>query len=321
LIFLLCAASFTIVLTLGGGPQATTLEAAIYQSLRADFDPARAAGLALLQVLLCIILGLTILRAGMPQTQATLRLKTQRYDGASTCAQVMDRAALIVLTLLVLLPLTTLVSKGLPSLGMSSLVLRATFTSLLFAGSSAALACAFAYVLAHAAARNKRLASLSQLTSFAGVVLPPAVIATGWFLIAINTTGLTIIAPLLIIALNSLLALPYAYGVMFPAMRSLAAQDRLAASLNISGWNRFWTIDRHALSAPTITAFAIATALALGDLAAILFFGDGRYVTLPALIYQQMGSYRMQGAMGTALILATLAGIVLMIAERAGKRA
>ena len=42
LIFLLCAASFAIVLTLGGGPQATTLEVAIYQALRFDFDPARA---------------------------------------------------------------------------------------------------------------------------------------------------------------------------------------------------------------------------------------------------------------------------------------
>ena len=46
LIFLLCAASFAVVLTLGGGPRATTLEVAIYQSLRADFDPQRAAALA-----------------------------------------------------------------------------------------------------------------------------------------------------------------------------------------------------------------------------------------------------------------------------------
>ena len=41
LIFMLCMTSFTIVLTLGGGPAATTLEVAIYQSLRFDFDPAR----------------------------------------------------------------------------------------------------------------------------------------------------------------------------------------------------------------------------------------------------------------------------------------
>ncbi|TIW01612.1 MAG: thiamine/thiamine pyrophosphate ABC transporter permease ThiP, partial [Mesorhizobium sp.] len=48
LVFMLCITSFTIVLTLGGGPAATTLEVAIYQALRFDFDPARAVVLTLL---------------------------------------------------------------------------------------------------------------------------------------------------------------------------------------------------------------------------------------------------------------------------------
>ncbi|MFC6491004.1 ABC transporter permease subunit, partial [Nitratireductor sp. GCM10026969] len=52
LVFMLCATSFTIVLTLGGGPRATTLEVAIYQALRFDFDPARAIALTLVQITL-----------------------------------------------------------------------------------------------------------------------------------------------------------------------------------------------------------------------------------------------------------------------------
>ncbi len=46
IVFLLCATSFTLVLTLGGGPSATTLEVAIYQALKLDFDPPRAVALA-----------------------------------------------------------------------------------------------------------------------------------------------------------------------------------------------------------------------------------------------------------------------------------
>ena len=46
LIFMLCFASFATVLSLGGGPQATTIELAIYQALSYDYDPARAAMLA-----------------------------------------------------------------------------------------------------------------------------------------------------------------------------------------------------------------------------------------------------------------------------------
>ena len=52
---MLCITSFTIVLTLGGGPAATTLEVAIYQALRFDFDPARAVTLTLLQIALTVV--------------------------------------------------------------------------------------------------------------------------------------------------------------------------------------------------------------------------------------------------------------------------
>jgi thiamine transport system permease protein len=59
-IFTLCLASFVTALTLGGGPAATTVELAIYQALRFDFAPDRAATLAALQFALC----LTALMAG-----------------------------------------------------------------------------------------------------------------------------------------------------------------------------------------------------------------------------------------------------------------
>jgi thiamine transport system permease protein len=50
LVFMLCATSFTLVLVLGGGPAATTLEVAIYQALRFDFDPNRAVLLSGIQI-------------------------------------------------------------------------------------------------------------------------------------------------------------------------------------------------------------------------------------------------------------------------------
>ena len=64
LVFMLCITSFTIVLTLGGGPAATTLEVAIYQALRFDFDPARAVALTLLQIALTVAVVLALTRLG-----------------------------------------------------------------------------------------------------------------------------------------------------------------------------------------------------------------------------------------------------------------
>src|SRR6056297_3132176 len=51
-IFLICLSSFAVALTLGGGPRATTLELAIYQAFRFEFDLGRAALLSGLQLML-----------------------------------------------------------------------------------------------------------------------------------------------------------------------------------------------------------------------------------------------------------------------------
>ena len=42
-VFLFCVTSFAAALILGGGPKATTVELAIYQAFRFDFDLAKAA--------------------------------------------------------------------------------------------------------------------------------------------------------------------------------------------------------------------------------------------------------------------------------------
>src|SRR5690606_421813 len=64
LVFMLCIPSFPIVLTLGGGPAATTLEVAIYQALRFDFDPARAVTFTVLQIALTALVMLVLTRLG-----------------------------------------------------------------------------------------------------------------------------------------------------------------------------------------------------------------------------------------------------------------
>ena len=53
-VFLVCLTSFTVALALGGGPRATTVELAIYQAFRFDFDLGRAASLGLIQIAICV---------------------------------------------------------------------------------------------------------------------------------------------------------------------------------------------------------------------------------------------------------------------------
>lgn len=83
LIFMLCATSFTLVLLLGGGPAATTLEVAIYQALRFDFDPQRAIALSVLQIVLtAALLGLLAFLPSPEAEIASLGRPVRRFDAA-----------------------------------------------------------------------------------------------------------------------------------------------------------------------------------------------------------------------------------------------
>ncbi len=73
---MLCFASFATVLSLGGGPKATTIEAGYLRALSFDYDPARAAMLALIQMLCC--LGLVLL---------SQRLSKSRRHRRQPCAR------------------------------------------------------------------------------------------------------------------------------------------------------------------------------------------------------------------------------------------
>ena len=53
-------------------------------------------------------------------------------------------------------------------------------------------------------------------------------------------------------------------------------------------------------------AFSFAMALSIGDLGAVALFGSESFVTLPWLVYSNMGSYRTHDAAGYAFILGVI---------------
>ena len=307
LVFLLCAASFTVVLTLGGGPAATTLEVAIYQSLRFDFDPPRAVSLALVQLGLCAGLALLAHRfGGEVQSWVSLRKASPRQAGPS---RLVDALVIAVGLGLLLPPIVAVVMSGAAHMEFGGDVARATLTSLAIGIASACITLPLCWALAHGGAPK-----LSALAIVAGLIMPPAVLATGWFLL-FNSYNLP--APALVIAMSVLMALPFTYNTLAPAIASAAQQhDRLCLGLGISGFTRFRLIDLPALRKPLGLGLVLAVIVSLGDLTAITFFGSQDFVTLPALIYRQMGSYRIEGAAGTALILALFTFALMTLAER-----
>lgn len=329
IVFLICVTSFTIVLTLGGGPAATTLEVAIYQALRFDFDPPRAVQLALLQMALCLaLIGLLRRLGGGALPMPGLGRSVNRPNLASRAGLLTDSATIAVGAVFVGLPVVALIQAGLtpalPGLLSDRLVWRAIATSLAIAAIAALLAVAGGWSLVAAARGAGRSGRWARLATDGGgllLVVPPFVIGAGWFLM-LNRFGLAFaLAPLVVVLINALMALPYAARILAAAAATQTReQHRLCANLGLAGWARFRLVDWPLLRRAFAFAGALAAALSLGDLGIAALFGSERLVTLPLLLQQRLGSYRSHDAAGLALLLALLCLALFAVAQLATRQ-
>lgn len=316
LIFMLCFASFASVLTLGGGPAATTIELAIYQSLSYDFDLNKAALLALIQLFCC--LGLVLLSQKLNVVFSVGASRQLRWTNpADSRWQKWWDTLLISMTLLFLIPpflaiivdglnltlLHVLQQPGLWQAGINSI----------FIAISAGVLCIILTMMLLWSSRELRLRRsillyrTCELSGLLILAMPGIVLATGFFLLLNNTINLTYSPYSLIILTNALMAIPYALKILENQMYDLAERyNLLCLSLQIKGINRLTLIELKALKRTIGQAFAFACILSIGDFGIIALFGNENFRTLPYYLYQQLGSYRNNDAAITALLMLLL---------------
>lgn len=313
LIFLLCASSFVVVLTLGG-PSSTTLDVAIYQSLRLDFDVTRAVTLAIIQVVLCVALVLMAGQVAAPVASTQrLRMTTAKVSSRDPFGML----TLVATVLLVVPPLLALLGSGLSHFNLRPVLLQAMATSFLLASLSALLCMVLTWPLSLLQVRQPKWRSAVAAVALLGLMLPPAVLATGWFILigGLATGKASSIA--LIASLNALMSLPFYTTILGGSMTHVVPHhDRLCAQLGLMGWQRLWRIDAPALARPLAQGFLMAFVLSFGDLTAVMLLGSSGLITLPSLIASEMGQFRSANAQGTALLLAALCLAGSLLANR-----
>ena len=324
LVFMLCLTSFAVVLTLGGGPRSTTLEVAIYQSLRFDFDPARAALLALVQLALCLLVALLTLRMQrLPEVEISLSAPAR---SVGTVQQWFNTILIAAASLYVGLPLLSMVIDTLAGPMFSVIgdaaVWRALAHTLAIGLTSAVLSvCAGWWLLRYSAelagsGRPER-ARLVDLAGSIVYVVPPLVIGTGMFVMLSPLVNVFNWVFPIVIAINALMCLPFVVRCLGPGLRQNHARyDRLCLTLSLSGWNRFRFVEWPLLRRPLGLAMGLATVLAMGDLGVIALFGSTQTATLALMIYQQLGAYLVSQATVTAMLLLLLCLATFTLLER-----
>jgi thiamine transport system permease protein len=322
-IFLICLTSFAVELTLGGGPRATTLELAIYQAFRLEFDLGSAAALALVQFALCAVAAALAWRVATPAGfGAGLDRPVARWDAGSAGLKAQDAAAVTLAALFLLTPLAAVVARGLPQIaGLPAPVWAAAGRSLAVALVSAGLTLVFALALALAVVRlGPRMAGALEGIGLMALAASPLVIGTGLFLMLFPLMRPADAALPVTALVNAAMALPFALRALLPALRAVeATQGRLADSLGLRGLARLRLVVLPRLARPMGFAAGLAAALSMGDLGVIVLFADAETTTLPLQLYRLMGAYRMDDAAGAALLLLAASLTLFWIFDRGGR--
>lgn len=311
-VFLICLTSFAVALTLGGGPRATTVELAIYQALRFDFDLGRAAMLAIIQFSLCLCAGVLAWRfTAVDAMGGGLDRNVDRWGGS----RVLDGIVIVLAAAFLLLPMLMICVRGLPGLvALPADIWQAALRSVGVAIMSAGLCTVMTLALA---LRGGWVVSLVGVLPLAASSL---VVGTGLFLIVFPFANPATLALPVTAIVNAVLALPFALRSIAPAVDKITADyARLGAILDMSV--RVWVLRvvLPRLRRPLGFAAGLAAALSMGDLGVIALFAGDAQETLPLAMYRLMGAYRMEAAAGAALLLLVLSFAIFWICDQGGR--
>jgi thiamine transport system permease protein len=321
-IFLICTTSFAVALILGGGPRATTVELAIYQAFRFDFDLGRAALLGLVQLAIGVSAALLALRISVPAAfGAGLDATVARWDARGRLARAVDALCILLAAAFLFAPLAAVVVRGLPGLpSLGPSIWLAALRSVAVAVAATALCLALALAIATTAAASRRLAMPVETVAYLAIAVSPLVLGTGLFILVFPFADPVRLALPVTALANAVAALPFAVRVLTPALATVEADyGRLADSLGVRGVARIRNLWLPRLRRPLGFAAGLAAALSIGDLGVVALFANAGQATLPLKMFELMGAFRMADAAAAGLLLLVMALMAFWVCDRGGR--
>ena len=334
-VFLFCATSFGVVLTLGGLRYAT-VETEIYLLTTQFLDLRAASALSVLQLVVVSLLLYAAQRTRVSREQALDRagLRTTTRAPRRHDAPVLAVSGLVLL--LVAAPIAALLVRSLRLGGAWSLQ---SYRELTGAGAAGALATSWRVavdatllsmllgVLVSVVVSRRPRARLERrgLAFLDGLFMLPlgvSAVTLGFgFLITLDQPPLDLRSSAVLVPIaQALVALPLVVRTLAPVLRGVDPRQRqAAASLGAGPLRVLATVDLPVLWRPLLAAAGFAFAVSLGEFGATSFLARPDRPTLPVLIYQlasRPGEQSFGTALAASVVLCVVAVAVTALVER-----
>ena len=319
--FLMSMGSFGALSILGGGPQAQTLEMAIYHAIYSAADWELAGVLTLIHTILCgLFASLTIwnlnrsalAKSGSKVTLTvysnirSLLFQSRQMIYMSICLTILfDGLVLSPIIALIFEAGRHVVSGSLTAT--SAILISAIQVSISFAIPAAILITISVWLLSRAYHRainqgDKKVANILQFATFSAAVVPPMALGFGFLVLQSRGDFFSARQPLIASALTSAM-LPFALSFFMPAYGSRLAsgnQSRLLLGLKESTF--FQRVEWPALRLSFVIVFALSLALCLNETSIVTMLGDATSPALTTTMIRLMNQYRF----GDSALVATL---------------
>lgn len=232
----------------------------------------------------------------------------QRWDGS----RILDGLWIGLAAAFLLLPLGAIVVAGLPGLlDLPNSIWPAAMRSIIISVCAVVLTIGLALPLASRA---------GEAASLLGISVSGLVLGTGLFLVLQPFISPPKVALPVTLLINVLMSLPFVLRILRPGLESAKADfGHLGQSLGLNGWALWRIVYLPRLRRPLGFAAGLTAALAMGDLGVIALFSRPGEGTLPLVMYQLMGAYRLDAAFGAALLLVGLSLGLFWIFDKGGR--
>ena len=336
LVFIFCFSSFGVILILGG-PRYATLEVEIYRQAVYMFNLPMAAALSIIQILFTFILMwayTTLQRKTAVSLNPDIRAEKLRRVSTFKDRFIIGGNLMVILVLLVT-PLLALVLRSITTEGgwglayyralfknpQSSVFYVPPIDAVMYSLGFAALALLFAMTLGVLAATyltksNNRTGSFMDPLFMLPLSTSAVTLGFG-FIIALDRPPLNLRTSLLLVPLaHTLVAFPFVVRSLLPALRSIPASLREAASILGASPVAVWRhVDLPIIGRALIVGAVFAFTVSLGEFGATVFTARPQTPTMPLAIYRFLGqpgaaNYGQAMAMSSLLMFVTAAGFL-----------
>jgi thiamine transport system permease protein len=304
LVFVLCSSSFLIVLLLGGGPKFTSIEVAIYQAIRQDFDLSTAVTLGIVQasVLFSALLLLGNHSDSGREGGAFRYLELRSWP--RYCAFISYN---VLLAFFVLLPFGYLFTRGVGALTRDwQSLLAPLVVSLKLALGCAILATSVGLCGAYGMRQGVRgwLGKVAGSYFTLPLALSSILVLLAWRL---SYPGWLFSPLLCVVIAQSVFALALVIRPLKEGFSRVSPEiEKVASSLGAGKWAQFCWVLAPLLRGQIFLALALGASFSLGEAGSVLLFPDSATKNLTATLYDAMSRYRFEEAFGLGSVLLSL---------------